>query len=183
MINRLQQLGQLQDWFVQSLTWIYGQAVAVEQGAGSSPGWQQALATFDVAPISDQERQQVRAAQRPIKGAPVMELHAVITAVIQRTRHSLHSIDLDDAKPLEESMFERLRMLLDRTENELITAYKRAVLPQRQGGMFGNVLASHTPSAAPAGPAAHSLTCQHCGAPRLSDRDFECPYCGQHMAQ
>ena len=174
-------LAQLRQWFVQSIAWAFKEAAAVELGAGSSPGWAQVLAQYEVAEISDEERGQVRAAQRPLRGAPVMELHAVVGAVIQRARTSLFSVDLDGASPEVESSHERLRMLLERTEGELIIAYKRAVLPRRQG-MFGNVMAHHASDAASVGPTAHSLTCNHCGAPRLSDADFQCPYCGQHMA-
>ncbi len=185
MTPLLQHLVQLRQWFSQSVTWIFREATAVTEPAGGSPGWAQVLATYEVAAISDQERQQVRAAQRPERGAPVMEVHAVITAVARRARAALKGLDMWDAPPDEESHLDQSMMLIERTERELITAYKLAVLPKRQGGMFGNVMANHDPAgaAATSGPRAHSLTCVHCGAPRLSEQDFECPYCGNHMAR
>ncbi len=156
--------------------------MSIEEGAGSSPGWGQVCTYFGVPLISDEERGQVRAAQRPIRGAPVMEVHSVVGVVVQRARVSLNGVSLDEAPPEVEMFYEQLRLLFERTERELIAAYRRAVLPQRHG-MFGNVMAHHDPSGtAPAGPRAYSLTCRHCGAPRLSDEDFECPYCGQNMA-
>lgn len=185
MTPRLQHLVQLRQWFSQSVAWIFREATSVAEPAGGSPGWGQVLATYEVSAISDPERQQVRAAQRPERGAPVMEVHAVVTTVARRARGALKGIDMWDAPPDEESHFDQSMMLIERTERELIAAYKQAVLPKRQGGMFANVMASQRPaaSAADAGPRAHSLTCVHCGAPRLSDKDFECPYCGNHMAR
>ena len=183
MTPRLQHLEQIRQWFVLTISRVFQDATAIEEGAGGSPAWSQDCATFEVRLLSDEERQQVRAAQRPLRGAPVMELHGVVTELARRARVALAAVDLYDASPEEESLQERTLLLVERTERDLITAYKKAVLPKRQGGMFGNVMANHNPGAAAGtGPRAHSLLCMHCGAPRLSDQDFECPYCGQHMA-
>src|SRR5690606_30536075 len=121
-----------------------------------------------------------RRLQQPLRGAPVMELSQMIASLVAQGRRSLHAVPLDGS-PAAESALEQLRMLLDRTEREAVEAYKRAVLPKRQG-MFGNVLAHHKAGPAATAPGAHIFCCRTCGAPRLTERDFNCPFCGNHMA-
>ncbi len=112
-----------------------------------------------------------------------MEVAQVISAIVDQAKVSLGHVDPTGVSPELASVHDKLRRLIERTEREVVEAYKRAVLPKRVG-MFANALAHHDASAAPAGaPSAHALLCMTCGAPRLSDADFSCPFCNQHMAK
>ncbi|MFH2007166.1 MAG: hypothetical protein ABI333_11315 [bacterium] len=157
-------------------------AYEVEEGAGSSAAWQALCAQWNVALISEEERRQVRAAQKPLRGAPAMELLAVTKNIVSLHRIALKKIDAWDVGQGVESKYDRLMALLERTDNELLTAYRNAVLP-KQGGMFGNVFVGAQPGAKPAStaPAVVTLTCRGCGAPRLSAKDFTCAYCDQQL--
>lgn len=179
MSHALAHLDALRQWLAQSLAAIFREAFAIEQPAGSSPNWLQACQFHGVPPLSDAERDEVRRAQSPLRGAPVMELSQMVGSVLRQARRSLHAVPPDDS-PAAESAHEKLRMLLDRSEREVVDAYKRAVLPKRQG-MFANVRAHHVAGASFAG-GSHTLCCGNCGAPRLAERDFNCPFCGNHMA-
>lgn len=177
-----QHLEQLRTWFSQTIGRAYQTAWGVAEPAGATAEWQQICAYFGVPLLSDQERGEVRAAQRPTRGAAVMELSQVISAIVRQARVSLMSVDTSEAHPNTQSLQEQLRMLFERTERETVDAYKRAVLPQRVG-MFGNVMAHHDGAAKQHTDAiAHSLLCRTCGAPRLNTTDFICPFCNQHMA-
>lgn len=181
MSASLAHLNALRGWLAQNAAAIFREALAIDEPAGSSPGWQAACQYHGVPISSDQERGEIRRLQQPLRGAPVMELSQMVASLVRQARRSLHAVP-HDGSPAVESTLEQLRMLLDRTEREAVEAYKRAVLPKRQG-MFGNVLAHHQAGAtATAAPSAHIFCCRTCGAPRLAERDFNCPFCGNHMA-
>lgn len=176
------ELEQLHAWFARAIGAAFCEALAIPEPAGGSPAWARACDEHGVPLISEQARAEVRAAQRPIRGAPVMELAQVVTAIVGATRAHLEHVAV--AAPAEIARRDGLRRLLERADREVIEAYKRVVLPRR-AGMFANVLAHHDASArAPAlgVPGADALLCQTCGAPRLGDRDLECAFCGNHMA-
>jgi len=157
-------------------------AYAIEEPAGSSDIWAAVCARWGVRLLPETEREQIRAGQRPLRGAPILELREVVVAVVFAARHSLRTVDTfnDDAADAEK---DRMLRITQRAESELVEAYSRAVLPKRKG-MFANATAHVQAGAAPLMPAvaAHSLRCRHCGAPRFSDKDFECVFCGQQMA-
>jgi hypothetical protein len=157
-------------------------AYAIEEPAGSSAAWQAICSRWGVRLLPESERDEIRAGQRPLRGAPILEVREVVVAVVFAARHSLRTIDAfsDDAADAEK---DRLLRITQRAEGELVDAYSRAVLPKRKS-MFANATAHVTPGGASAVPAvaAHSLRCRHCGAPRFSDKDFECVFCGQQMA-
>lgn len=157
-------------------------AYEVDEGAGLSPAWQQVCARWSVALITEPERQQVRAAQRPLRGAAVMELQEVVSRIVGLHRPAVRRIDPWDAGAAVESKHQRLLNLIDRTENELLQAYRDAVLP-KAAGMFANVFTGASPGPKPAntGPATYTITCRWCGAPRLSVRDLMCGYCDQSL--
>ena len=157
-------------------------AYAIDEPAGSSSAWESVCARWSVTMLPMVEREQIRAGQRPLRGAPIVEVREVVVAIVFAARHSLRTVDTfdDDAADAEK---DRLLRLTQRAESELVDAYSRAVLPKRRG-MFANATAhvAPGPAAAPQTAAAHSLRCRHCGAPRFSDKDFECVFCGQQMA-
>lgn len=156
-------------------------AYEVEEPAGVSMAWQALLARHGQAPIPDEERAQVKAAQRPLRGAAAVELFGITKALCREHRIALKRINVWDAGNAVEHKHQSLLNLIERTEGELLGAYRNAVLPKRQG-MFGNVFATGTPQASRhTAPSASALTCGGCGAPRLSDKDFMCAYCGQQM--
>jgi rubrerythrin len=178
----LTHLQALRAWFAQNMAAIFREALAIDEPAGHSPAWQQACAYHQVPLMSDEEREQVRRLQKPIRGAAVMELSQMVSSVVRQARSSLHAVPNDGSQEAETAL-DQLRQLLDRSEQQSVDAYKRAVLPKRKG-MFGNVLAHHDDDApaAMATPSTHTLCCRTCGAPRLNDQDFNCPFCGNHMA-
>lgn len=157
-------------------------AYEVEEPAGSTPAWEALLARHGIAPLPAEERAQVRTLQRPLRGAPAMELFPVVQKVCREHRIALKRIDVWDAGSAVEYKHQSLLNLFERTEQELLAAYRNAVLPKRQG-MFAHVLSSGAPQAGAFKAASTStITCRWCGAPRLSDQDFLCAYCGQQMA-
>lgn len=182
MSSKQQKVEEIRDWFSQSIQHVFETAYGIEEPAGTSEGWQAVCAQYGVTPIDDEERQQVRAAQKPTRGAPVMELGPVVEEICRQGRVALNRIDVWEAPQEAKTLHERLGNLFSRTNNELVGAYKKAVLPKPAGGMFGNVFASHDPSKkAKSGPSAHTLRCKTCGAPRLSDQDFTCAFCQNEM--
>jgi hypothetical protein len=157
-------------------------AYAIDEPAGSCDAWAAVCVRWGVCVLPESDREQIRSGQRPLRGAPILELREVIVAIVFAARHSLRSVDTFNDDPADAEK-DRLLRITQRAETELVDAYSRAVLPKRKG-MFANATAHVTPGAASAMPAiaAHTLRCRHCGAPRFSDRDFECVFCGQQMA-
>jgi hypothetical protein len=178
-MSALGHLEALQRWIAQSIAGVFREALAIEDPAGSSPGWQTLCAQMGVPPLDADEREQVRAAQKPLRGAPILELAEVMKVVVRQARKSLALVDSSQGGAVE-SGYEKLRMLLDRTERECVDAYKRAVLPRRRG-MFDHVLDHQSKTPAFAG-GTHILCCRTCGAPQLLEREFVCPFCGNHVA-
>lgn len=160
----------------------FNAAYAVEEPAGVTPDWQAMCQHWGVAHISDDERQQVRAAQKPLRGASAIEFLGVVKAIVKTHRIATKKLDSWDAHSTIEAKHTRLRSLLDRTDNELITAYKTAVLP-KPGGMFAHAMAGAGagPKPAQTGPTTSTLSCRGCGAPRLSTTDLICAYCDQQL--
>jgi len=159
---------------------IFLVAREVDEPAGTSSAWAGLCERYGVRAISDEERQEVLRAQNPTRGAAVVEFFDVVhricadhRALVRRTCRGVDDDEVD-------RQCRRLANLVERTERELVEAYRRAVLPPRQG-MFANVFAGSSGASARSGPSAATLTCRHCGAPRLSVDDLECAYCGQKM--
>lgn len=160
----------------------FNAAYAVEEPAGVNPAWQAMCQHWGVAHISDEERQQVIAAQKPLRGATAIEFLGVVKAIVKTHRVATKRLDTWDTHSAVEAKHTRLSNLLDRTDSELITAYKTAVLP-KPGGMFAHALAGAGagPKPAQTGPTTTTLSCRGCGAPRLSARDLVCAYCDQSL--
>lgn len=180
-MDRLGHLHGLDGWFRAGISRAFDLAYSIEEGAGSSPDWIAAMAHFEVTPISEEERAQVRAAQNPLRGAPVPEFREVVVTIVKQARSSLRKVKTFDAPTEVEILHTRLVRLFERSEGELTDAYRRAVLPARKG-MFANVMAHQ--AEAPKNwmsPSAHALRCRHCGAPRLNEKDFVCAFCDQQM--
>jgi hypothetical protein len=179
MSGKLERLEELRAFFGDAIKEAFEAAYAIDEPAGRSEAWAALCARYGIELIDDGEREQVIRAQRPLRGAPVMEFGPLVTELCRQTRGALRQIGVVDGYPETETLYNRLYNLLGRTDQELLAAYRQAVLP-KSGGMFANVFAS---AAAPqaSGPSAYSLRCQNCGAPRLSKQDFICGFCDQHM--
>jgi hypothetical protein len=157
-------------------------AMAIDEPAGTSPSWEALCQRHGVSLISEAERGEVIAAQRPLFGAPFMEFRLVVESIVNATRpraRALWNITSSDHEVRTQG--ERLVRSLDRTEVELGTLYKGAVLP-KAGGMFANAmsLVGNAP-AQRARPAVSTLKCKNCGAPRMKTADFVCQFCDQSM--
>ncbi|MCA9694333.1 MAG: hypothetical protein KC636_32405 [Myxococcales bacterium] len=177
MSSSRQEIDALHDALRQQVTEAFSAAIAVSEGAGQSPAWLKLCARYDVRPLDDEVRDETRAALQPLRGAAVLEFQQVIRAIVRSIRAPLRRVNLFDAPTATEHAHEALLQLLRRTEGELVTAYRNAVLP-RATGMFANVFASRQ---GPSGAKAAAITCQQCGAPRLSVHDLRCAYCGQQL--
>ncbi len=162
--------------FREQIAEAFATAHAIEEPAGSSPQWQALCQRHGAPLISDQERMQVVAAQKPLRGAPAMELQPAIKAICREHRIACKKIDVWDAGSALEFKHQSLMSLIDRTENELLTAYRGAVLP-KPAGMFAHVVSGGAPAATHTTRAA-AITCRACGGPRLGDKDLTCAYCG-----
>jgi hypothetical protein len=176
-----QALQRLSGFLGSSLGEVYASASAVDEPAGSSPSWDMVRAKWGVTPLSEEERTQIRAGTRPTRGAPVMEVQAVVSAIVARARYELGAVrtaayhyDLD--RP-----FDHLRRAVEEGENDVMSAYRTLVLPKR-GGMFANATAHASGAPKPQGAASAVLLCRTCGAPQLKAEDFMCKYCGNRMA-
>jgi hypothetical protein len=159
---------------------VFATATAVAEPGGSTPAWDVVRDKWGVAKLSDEERAQIRAATRPIRGAPVMEVQLVVTAIAQRAREELGALrtpayhyDLDRS-------FDQARRALEEGENDVMKAYRTQVLPKR-GGMFANATAHVAGAAQPQGAQSAALLCETCGAPQSKPDDFMCKYCGNKM--
>ena len=178
-MDPLQHLAQLRHWVSQSVAGVFREAIGIDEPAGSSPGWQTMCAHMGVALIDAPTRQQIIANQKPLRGAPIMEVAEVMKVVVLQAKRSLAVVDPGMGGAVE-STHEKLRMLIERTEQEALGAYKRAVLPKRRG-MFDHVL-DHKKDAPAFAGGTHILTCKTCGAPQLKEQEFTCPFCGNHMS-
>src|SRR5690606_26994240 len=67
----LAHLNALRGWLAQNAAAIFREALAIDEPAGSSPGWQAACDYHGVPISSDQERGEIRRLQQPLRGAPV----------------------------------------------------------------------------------------------------------------
>lgn len=136
-------------------------AYAVDQPAGVTPEWAALCARYGAPHISDEDRQQVLAAQKPLRGAAAMELFAVIKEICRAHRIATKRINTWDAGNKAEWKQQALLNLIERTDRELLGAYRNAVLPKRQG-MFGNLFAAGAP-----GPGRRGSVGEHAELPRL----------------
>lgn len=166
--------------FREQIAAAFAAAYAVEEPAGGSAEWQQLCHRYGAPLISDADRTQVRAAQRPLRGAPAMEMQPIVKAICRENRIACKKIDVWDAGSSTEFKHQSLLSLIERTETELLVAYRGAVLPKRTG-MFAHVVAPSAPTASQS-TSASAITCSACGGPRLSDKDFTCAYCGTQFA-
>src|SRR5690606_28744355 len=64
----LAHLNALRGWLTQNAAAIFREALAIEEPAGSSPSWQQACHYHGVPISSDQEREEIRRLQQPLRG-------------------------------------------------------------------------------------------------------------------
>ncbi len=119
-----QHLEELHDWFSRSISSAYRQAWSVEEPAGVAPEWREICTSFEVTPISDEEREQVRRAQRPHRGAAVMEVAQVISAIVDQAKVSLGHVDPTGVSPELASVHDKLRRLIERTEREVVEAHR-----------------------------------------------------------
>lgn len=178
-------LTELHAALTRGVTQIFDTAYGVDEPAGVTPEWLSLLAYYGVSPISEAERVEVRAAQRPERGAALMEVSQLVAILAKWARREAKRIDVDiiDDPSEVQIMHERLVRLADRVANELDIAYRGAVLPKRKG-MFANATAHHDPkhNAGWVKPLAHAFKCQTCGAPRLKAGEDTCPFCGNPMA-
>jgi len=182
-VDKRAQLTHLQGELNRGIRQIFDTALSVEEGAGVTPEWQALCAHYGVSLVSDEERTQIRAAQRPELGAAVMEFQQVVDKLVRWLRIQTKQVDVWDAPDDVERTHEKLLRLLDRISNELGTAYRGTVLPKPKG-MFGNALMHHDPNAKSSWDKAraHSLRCTNCGAPRLKTTDLICAFCDKQMA-
>ncbi len=165
------------------VTEAFDVAYAIEEPAGTSDAWDAICARFAIERLEPSQRPGVLATQRPHRGAPVFELHNVAKTIEAQSRRALKKIDVWDAPGPVERAHESLRRFIERMPDELLSAYKKAVLPERKG-MFANVLTHQTAGKGqPTGGSAHALRCTTCGAPRLDAESFECGFCGNDMVK
>ena len=164
------------------VTRAFDAAHAVEEPAGGSPEWLVCCERWGVTPVDDIEREQIRKAQRPTRGAPVLELDRVLREISRVVRVETTRIDPSIEAREADGEQERLLRLTERVVDEVVTAYRGAVLPKAQG-MFGNVFAHHggAQASASTGAASYSLRCKTCGAPRMKSDDFQCAFCDGPM--
>ena len=168
--------------FREQIAEAFDTAYKVEEPAGLSPQWQALCARCGVAHISDTERAQVIAAQRPLRGAAAMELVGVVKFICREHRIQLKKVDTWDAPGGADARHGSLMNLIERTDKELLSAYRGAVLP-KPTGMFGNVFATPSTTASTHQAAsASAITCKACGGPRLGAQDYSCAYCGTQFA-
>jgi hypothetical protein len=167
----------------QGITQIFDTAIAVDEPAGTNPEWDALRDHYGVTAIDETERDEIRAATKPTRGAALMELSQTVKSLVFWARRETKRVDVWDDSPETKVLHARLEGLVDRVDDELERAYRGAVLPAR-GGMFGNVMAHHDASAPkPKWHKSQALVfkCKNCGAPKLSKTDTECPFCSNPL--
>ena len=176
----VEHLQQVRAWFAHSIGEAFREAMAIVEPAGSSPTWVAICERANVPLCSVSDREQIRAGQRPSRGAPLMEFQSVITAIVQRARHqlaSLRNVMNDEA----DKLHGQIHRAVEDAEADTLKAYRAAVLPKKAGGMFANATAHASRVSYPTAPGVSTLTCKSCGAPQLEAGAFDCKYCGNKM--
>jgi len=152
-------------------------ALGVEAPNGTTPAWQAILTRWGVSPTADEVRERLARTTGMRFGAPVGELHDVLTAVAQQAEPRLRAIDwpLDDAP--QHRRAERLQRAIGELRESTLALYRQRVLPKR--GMFAQAFAAAGKGPAGKGPAreAFVLRCSACGAPRVREDHLRCDYC------
>lgn len=152
-------------------------ALGVEAPNGTTPAWQAILTRWGVSPTADEVRERLARTTGMRFGAPVGELHDVLTAVAEQAEPRLRAIDwpLDDA--LQHRRAERLQRTIGELRESTLALYRQRVLPKR--GMFAQARAAAGHGPVGKGPAreAFVLRCSGCGAPRVREDHLRCDYC------
>jgi hypothetical protein len=180
MSQLIERLQQVRSWFAHSVGEAFREATAIAEPAGTSPAWAAICHRAGVSLCTEEDRQQIRAGQKPVRGAPLMEFQSVITAIVQRSRHELAAArnHMNDAA---DKLHTQISRAVEEAEADTLKAYRTAVLPKRAGGMFANATAHAATQSYATAPMSTALTCKSCGAPQLQAGAFECKYCGNQM--
>ncbi len=180
MSQLLDRLQQVRSWFAHSIGEAFREALAIAEPAGTSPAWSALCQRAGVELCSDADRAQIRAGQRPTRGAPLMEFQGVVTAIVQRARYELASLR-NHMNDTADKLYGQISRAVEEAEADTLKAYRAAVLPKRAGGMFANATAHAATQSYATAPSSTALTCKSCGAPQLQAGAFECKYCGNRM--
>ena len=175
-----QGIERLRGFFGASLGEAFAAASSIVEPAGRSPQWDAVCTKWGVAQLSDEERTQIRAGTRPTKGAAVMEMQLVVSAIVQRGRYELGSLRTPAYHYDLDRLFDQVQRAVESAEADVMTQYRNLVLPKR-GGMFANATANVSGNPKPMGAAGSTLLCRTCGAPQQQPEDFLCKYCGNKM--
>lgn len=180
MSQLIDHLQQVRAWFAHSIGEAFREAMAIVEPAGSSDTWAAVCARAGVPLCSLAERDQIRAGQRPTRGAPLMEFQAVVTAIVQRARLQLVQLrnHMNDEA---DKLYGQIHRAVEDAEADTLKAYRASVLPKKAGGMFANATAHASRVSYPTAPSVTSLTCKSCGAPQLEAGALDCKYCGNKM--
>ena len=178
MLSAADRLRELEGWLGKQVGDALSASLEIETPAGSSAAWSTICSQFSVTETDAESRVREAAATGMLRGAPVDELYAVLSAIASEGERRLEAIDYGDDGP-QQRRWERLRSLLGRIRDETIKAYRKRVFPKKKS-MFGAAMASATGKKASSDERntdAFVMRCQNCGAPRLSQADFNCEYC------
>ncbi len=173
----------LHEQLLAAVTYAFETAYAVDEGCGTSPEWAALCGQWGVELIDETQRNEARAAQRPLRGAPLMEFEELVRSMVKGIRRETKKVDTWDDPHDVRVMKDRLDHLIGRIEGELSGLYRAEVLPKRQG-MFANATMHHDGAQKSSWDKAraHVFKCKTCGGPRLKASDTICPYCDNPMA-
>lgn len=171
------QLEDLERWLGTAVGEALETALSVEAPNGTTPAWQAILNRWDVSPTADEAREGLARTTGMRFGAPVGELHDVLTIIAEQADPRLRAIDwpLDDA--LQQRRAERLQGTISGLRDSTLALYRQRVLPKR--GMFAQAFAAAGHGPVGKGPAREALVmrCRACGAPRVREDHLRCDYC------
>ncbi|MBI5548661.1 MAG: hypothetical protein HY901_32670 [Deltaproteobacteria bacterium] len=170
----------LECWLGSAVGDAFTTALRVGEPAGHSPEWMQVLEQHGVQATPDDERRRILTATPLTHGAPVGELSAVLERIAERAQIALNAIEYpDDAA--QAARWERMRMRIGDLRERTTAAYRKRVMPRRSMFAVAMESARAGAAAAPHGRQAFVLRCPRCRAPRLSDSDLTCVYCGADL--
>lgn len=173
-------LDSLQSWLGKEVGEAFVAAMEIGVPCGSSARWQGILQGAGVSPSPADQNERAAKSSGQLRGAPPDEFYEVLGKIVSRAEERIRLISPEEAS--QERRWERLRGVIGRLREETIAAYRKRVMPKRQGGMFGAAMAAAkakagTPVAAARQGEAFVMRCDTCGAPRLKDDVFVCEYC------
>lgn len=191
--NHLIELGENLDADIAA---VLNVARAIAQAGGDSPEWREILTKFEIGAMPAKEKSQEVSRLKANRGASIEEVLLVCEKLIVIARRELVKIesqtrlmDVPESEALEieqeeiQSQCERFEDRIDSLLDQRMAEYKNSVIPKKSmfGGIKKRALEKKKEVTAAKQRSGFTLKCKNCGAPRMSEAEFECGFCGSRF--